>query len=124
MQTKSAIILGVSFIVGIAFYALINDWSSAAGYERSAAAWNGKLTVSASKRVFVTEEKPFPPPEAFEEVFTEANKKAETLARVSGAKLSKPTDIYSDNPSYEYDLNGDGNKSVNVTISISYDLIK
>ncbi|MDR0665340.1 MAG: SIMPL domain-containing protein [Helicobacteraceae bacterium] len=117
MQTKSAIILGVSFVIGLSIEAAISKWDV---YDYS----NVHVSVAADKRVTLKEGEEVSPG-VLSEMFERAREQAEAIARASGKKLGAPADVYSNvNGSYQYseEPQEDGKREVTINLSATFDM--
>ncbi|MDR2639680.1 MAG: hypothetical protein LBC09_07595 [Helicobacteraceae bacterium] len=91
MQTKSAIILGLSFVIATAIftaaYYQTNKKSDQSAYERASisATANRKVTVKAGEQ---------PSNELLAELSKEAKEKAEVIAAATGQRVTKTINIY------------------------------
>jgi hypothetical protein len=104
MQINSAIILGLSFVIGAIAYGAIQKWD-ASGYDYDD---NRKTMVSVQANKVVEFASAFASApqvsdEIYAEIFNTARQRAEAIAKANGGKLGNLTDVYTDGPHKFYD---------------------
>jgi hypothetical protein len=103
MQTKSAIILGLSFVIGMIVSYLIQKFP----YDYDNLRFFS-ISVNVSKTVEVDGDCSAPQisPEIYAELFEQSRKQAEALARAGGRQLGKSLDVFVEKPYCAYESDG------------------
>ncbi|MDR1912805.1 MAG: hypothetical protein LBQ52_10745 [Helicobacteraceae bacterium] len=119
MQSKSAIILGVSFAIGMAIFGVILNLSSWLAGEPAASRYSN-FSVSFSKKVDLAVGESVKP-EIIEELYAYAREQAETFAKASEVKLDGIDSAYVSQPDY-YDSGEEGatTKKARIEFVVSY----
>ncbi|MDR2033038.1 MAG: hypothetical protein LBP89_00135 [Helicobacteraceae bacterium] len=121
MQSKSAIILGVSFAIGMAIYGVILNLSSWFASELVDSRYSS-LSVSVSKKVDLAVGESVKP-EIIAELYAQAQEQAEAFAMASGVTLDGIDNAYVSRPDY-YDSGEEeaATKKTRIEFSVSYRL--
>ncbi|MDR2639679.1 MAG: hypothetical protein LBC09_07590 [Helicobacteraceae bacterium] len=109
MQTKSAIILGLSFVVGLVIYPICDRWANNKYYTPVS-------VISASAGAFIQLGDDMQvPPEIYAQLVGKARQKAEVMARSLGMELGRATDVYAEPPNNSYNNYYDDGEKIEKT---------
>ncbi|MDR1451387.1 MAG: hypothetical protein LBI57_03520 [Helicobacteraceae bacterium] len=116
MQTKSAMILGLSFVIGASIYAaaLAIDAGNS-NYSRISITNNEQFDLDSGMQIS---------PEIYADLIAKSHEKAIAAAQALNRKLGKATDVYFDAPhDYYQDADRDEkDKKLLINVSITYEL--
>ncbi|MDR2152549.1 MAG: SIMPL domain-containing protein [Helicobacteraceae bacterium] len=118
MQINSAIVLGLSFVIGVIAYGAIQKWD-ASGYDynedrKTTVSIHGNRIVESSSELQVADE-------VYAEIFNAARQRAEAIAKANGGKLGKLIDVYTDGPNPFYDGGEGETKKFTLNVSATFE---